>query len=39
MTARGPFGVQALACPAQCSLKAELRTSRPVVGMTAVMQI
>jgi len=22
----GPFGVQALACPAQCSLKAELRT-------------
>src|SRR5205809_1403755 len=22
----GPFGVQALACPAQCSLKAELQT-------------
>src|SRR6266704_1531895 len=24
--AHGPFGVQALACPGQCSLKAELRT-------------
>src|SRR5437667_2809819 len=26
VAAHGPFGVQALACPAQCSLKAELRT-------------
>src|SRR5437867_5082907 len=24
--AHGPFGVQALACPAPCTLKAELRT-------------
>src|SRR5206468_12176541 len=24
--AHGPFGVEALACPGQCSLKAELRT-------------
>ena len=26
MVVRGPFGVQALACPTQCSLKPELRT-------------
>jgi len=31
--AHGPFGLQALACPDQCSLKAELRTGARCIFM------